>query len=173
MNAVALDLFGNPVTTPLLVRLDRHIDRDKPCCNNIAAVAPGKPPHAAELRCATCNAHRGWMRREAFDFLIYLAQQFNAPAEPIILRDSSIGDHAMEEKKYGDGGLLFRNQNKETNKHPDYTGTLTIADVEYRLSGWIKDGKNGKFLSLSVKLKDAVTTKPKSASDDPNDNIGF
>ena len=57
--------------------------------------------------------------------------------------------------------------------NPDYKGSLTIGGVEYRLSGWIKDGKHGKFLSLSVKLKDAVTTKPKSASDDLNDNIGF
>jgi hypothetical protein len=40
MTAAALDLFGNPAMPPLLVRLDRQIDRDRPCCNNIATPQP-------------------------------------------------------------------------------------------------------------------------------------
>jgi hypothetical protein len=34
------------------LQLDRKIDREKPCCNNIAIIHVGKGPHAAELRCA-------------------------------------------------------------------------------------------------------------------------
>jgi hypothetical protein len=47
-------------------------------------------------------------------------------------------------------GALFRNQRKEKNTQPDYNGDVTIAGTKYRLSGWIKEGKNGKFLRLVV-----------------------
>jgi len=174
MTAAALDLFGNPVTPVLLVRLDRQIDRDKPCCDNVAIVGPGKAQHAAELRCANCDAHRGWLRREALDFLTDLSQRFGAPAEPIILRDSSIGDHTMTEKKFDNSGILFKNEDKSKDTDRDYHGSATIAGVEYWMSGWIKQGKRGKFLSFTFKPKDAVAAKPKSPfADDMNDKIGF
>jgi len=174
MTAAALDLFGNPVTPVLLVRLDRQIDRDKPCCDNVAIVGPGTAQHAAELRCANCDAHRGWLRREALDFLTDLSQRFGAPAEPIILRDSSIGDHTMTEKKFDNSGILFKNEDKSKDTDRDYQGSATIAGVEYWMSGWIKQGKRGKFLSFTFKPKDAVAAKPKSPfADDMNDKIGF
>jgi hypothetical protein len=75
------------------------------------------------------------------------------------------------EKKYDNSGLLYRNDSKETDKHPDYKGNLTIGGTEYWLSAWIKDGKRGKFLSLSVKPKDAAAAKPKSTFAD--NEIGF
>jgi hypothetical protein len=103
-----VDLFGNPVTPPLLVRLDRQIDRDRPCCDNIAIIGPGKAQHAAELCCTSCNAHRGWLRREALDFLTDLSQRFGAPAEPIILRDQQIGDHIMADKKFDNSGAFSK-----------------------------------------------------------------
>jgi hypothetical protein len=79
-----------------------------------------------------------------------------------------------DDKKFDNSGLLFRNDNKETSKHPDYKGSATIAGTEYWLSAWIKEGKRGKFMSLSVKPKDAGATKPKSTfGDDMNDEIGI
>jgi hypothetical protein len=177
MNAVAHDRFDNPVTPPLLVRLDRHVDRDRPCCNNVAIVGSGKAQHAAALYCAGCNAHRGWLRREALDFLTDLARRFGAPAEPIILRDSSIGEHVMADKQFDNSGILFRNDDKTKDSDRDYKGEATISGVKYWISGWIKQGKRGKFLSFSFKPKDAsAAAKPKSASafdDDMNDKIGF
>ena len=47
-------------------------------------------------------------------------------------------------------GALFRNSRKEKDTQPDYNGDVTIAGVKYRLAGWLRDGKNGKFLRLSV-----------------------
>ena len=56
----------------------------------------------------------------------------------------------MKEHKPG-SGALFRNQRKESERHPDYNGSLVMPDgTERRLSGWLKDGKQGKFLSLSL-----------------------
>jgi hypothetical protein len=54
------DLFGatpEPASPAIgmRVKLDRDIDRARPCHDNLAILHPGKPPHSAELRCATCS----------------------------------------------------------------------------------------------------------------------
>ncbi|WP_339908270.1 hypothetical protein [Symmachiella dynata] len=49
-------------------------------------------------------------------------------------------------------GVLFRNKNRKTDKHPDYTGTINIRGEEFRLAAWTKTSRNSgqKFFSLSV-----------------------
>lgn len=51
-------------------------------------------------------------------------------------------------------GVLFKNDRKETANHPDYKGAAEIDDVEFWLSAWIKEGKSGKFMSLSFTPKE-------------------
>lgn len=59
------------------------------------------------------------------------------------------------EQKDG-SGALFRVENKKTDQHPDYTGSITVNGVPCFLSGWIKKSKGGKtYMSLSVKPKEA------------------
>lgn len=72
-------------------------------------------------------------------------------------------------------GALFKNDDKQSEKHPDYKGSINIDGVEYWLSSWIKTSKQGnKFMSLSVQPKQAAKPAkqaPKQAQqDDPFDD---
>lgn len=67
-------------------------------------------------------------------------------------------------------GVLFKNDRKETDNHPDYTGRIDIDGKEYFLSAWIKEGKKGKFMSLSrgKAVDEAVAqAKPKQGYSQP------
>lgn len=53
-------------------------------------------------------------------------------------------------------GALFSNRDKKTSENfPDYGGSLNVDGKEYFISAWLKDGPKGKFMSLSVKPKEA------------------
>ncbi len=55
-------------------------------------------------------------------------------------------------------GALFMARHKRTAKHPDVEGRITVAGIEYSVSGWSKLTKDGaKFLALSLR---AAETRP-------------
>lgn len=60
----------------------------------------------------------------------------------------------MTEYDNTDKGVLFKNQRKTTDNHPDYTGSLNVGGQEFWLSAWIKTGQKGKFMSLSIQPKE-------------------
>jgi hypothetical protein len=58
-------------------------------------------------------------------------------------------------------GSLFKNDKREKDTHPHATGTAKIDGVEYWVSAWTKDGKNGKWQSLAFKKKEERTADGK------------
>ena len=71
------------------------------------------------------------------------------------------------EMKEGSGSL-FKNDRKEKETHPDYAGSIMINGKEHWLSGWIKEGKKGKFFSLSIgKVKEQSNFKARGDDEMP------
>ena len=79
-------------------------------------------------------------------------------------------------------GALFKNTRKETDKHPDYKGSINVDGTEYWVSSWLKvSGKGEKYLSLSVQPKDSApqqpqpkpANKPAPPADDYDSDIPF
>ena len=64
-------------------------------------------------------------------------------------------------------GSLFRNDQKDDAKFPDYKGSINVNGVDVWIGAWLKTSKDGvKFMSLSVKPKSADVAKPKKATFD-------
>jgi hypothetical protein len=74
-----------------------------------------------------------------------------------------------------DRGILSKNEDRQKDTHPHYKGSLNVNGVDLWISGWLKTSeKTGKkFISLSVKPKDAApvkkASKPSSGFDDMDD----
>lgn len=81
---------------------------------------------------------------------------------------------AFEQKD--NSGSLFKNEKKEKETHPNMRGSAKIDGIEYWVSGWTKEGKNGKWISLSFKPKEETppqAKKPTSKFDDMASDIPF
>ena len=71
----------------LKVKLDRPIDRDRPCCRNVCIVAT-----AYGLTCADCGRRRGRLSPTTAQWIQSVASRFGAPTTPIIVRKSHTYD---------------------------------------------------------------------------------
>ena len=74
-------------------------------------------------------------------------------------------------------GSMNRNEDKTkpgaSPTWPDYKGAIRVEGVDYWLSGWVKSGRNGKFLSLSVKAKDEAKHTAPAPAAPAADDAGF
>ena len=68
---------------------------------------------------------------------------------------------------------LNKNERKEKDTHPDYKGSINVDGADYWLDGWIKDSPNGRFISGTLKAKEAqrgggfARQQPASFDDEP------
>ena len=93
------ELFELPPSPPLStldtspldgmrLKLERKIDHKKGCCRNFAIVRGGKGPHAAELKCAGCGKHRGWLPHFTANWLLTMLAFFpEAKSDVHTIRD--------------------------------------------------------------------------------------
>lgn len=64
-------------------------------------------------------------------------------------------------------GVLFREQEKKSEKHPDFKGNINVEGKDYWLSGWVNESKDGrKYFKLSVQPKDGATAKRPAVSNE-------
>ena len=80
-------------------------------------------------------------------------------------------------EKRDNTGVLFKNDRKDSEKQPDYKGSLIVGGQDYWLSAWIKEGKGGKFMGLALSPKEPQE-KPSERSkstgfDDMADDVPF
>ena len=68
-------------------------------------------------------------------------------------------------EKFDNSGVLFKAKEMKNDRIPQYTGNIMVNGVEYWLSGWVKESKNGqKFFGLAVSPKDSQQAPKKAAS---------
>jgi hypothetical protein len=86
----------------------------------------------------------------------------------------------MSEYDNNNRGSIWKNDKKETDNHPDFTGSLNVEGVEFWVSAWKrKEGANEKApaLSFTVKLKEsnanASPKKGKAPAPDYDDDIPY
>ena len=73
-------------------------------------------------------------------------------------------------------GVLFREQEKKSEKHPDFKGNINVEGKDYWLTGWVNEAKDGrKYFKLSVQPKDTQGSKPapKQSNSFTNEDIPF
>jgi hypothetical protein len=66
-------------------------------------------------------------------------------------------------------GVLFKNQS-ENEKAPAYKGKINVDGKDYELAAWIREGKNGKFMSLKVQ-EPRQKQAPQKDFDDMEDDV--
>ena len=62
-------------------------------------------------------------------------------------------------------GALFVNDRKDTDKHPDWKGSININGVEHWISGWARSTARGNVISLALgepKQQAAAQARPQA-----------
>jgi hypothetical protein len=63
-------------------------------------------------------------------------------------------------------GMMARNENRKSDKHPEFTGSINVNGVDYWLSAWVNEGKPGgklegkKYFSIKLNPKEQRAPTP-------------
>ena len=67
-------------------------------------------------------------------------------------------------------GAIFKNENKTTDKHPEYKGKVLVNNKEMEIALWVKTSAKGvKFFSVSLSepfVKSQLQNKPLEINND-------
>ena len=67
---------------------------------------------------------------------------------------------------------LNKNDKGDNTKRPDYRGKLNVDGIEFTLSGWVREGPNGKFISGAVAMV-ATEERLKPAVEGADEDVPF
>ena len=84
-------------------------------------------------------------------------------------------------------GMMARNENRKTDKHPEFSGSINVEGTDYWLSAWVNEGKPGgkmegkKYFSIKLNRKEGGGSRttgsgysaPGYSSDGYEDDIPF
>jgi hypothetical protein len=88
-NRAQLDLLVSaPESRSPLIGLAVKLPDTCRCGADVARIGPPVGPHLAELRCARCARHRGWLPRQAHQFLTEVVNKFGRPTTSVAIRRS-------------------------------------------------------------------------------------
>lgn len=96
---------------------------------------------------------------------------FQRPATGIIKE----GIKVAQDYDNNNTGALFKNDKDGNEKRPDYRGSAEVNGVQYWVSAWIRDKKDGsgKFMSLAFEAKDKPASRPAPSTEIDDDSIPF
>ena len=98
--------------------------------------------------------------------------------EYILYQKSKPGDGGIRTsiimQQRENSGSIFRNQKKQKENAPDYTGTARIGDQEYSLSGWINKSRDGKnYLRILFTIRELNNVSKELNSVNSQDDLPF
>lgn len=80
----------------------------------------------------------------------------------------------MSEYDNNMSGVLFKNDKRQTDKHPNYRGSCEINNEQYWMSAWLKKDKNGNtFMSLSFQSKEPPQNISNAPAEEDFEDIPF
>lgn len=63
-------------------------------------------------------------------------------------------------------GMITRAENRKSDSHPEFTGSLNVEGVDYWVSAWVNEGKPGgkmegkKYFSIKINRKERSNNAP-------------
>ncbi len=67
-----------------------------------------------------------------------------------------------------DKGVLFYEEERKSERHPNWTGKINVGGQEFRLAGWGKRTDSGKAL-ISLKVSEFQEKRPQQQADFDDD----
>jgi len=70
----------------------------------------------------------------------------------------------QKQQKRENGGYLFRNADKRTDKQPDFRGKMNISGKEWLISGWTRTKDGAEMISISLTDPSTLPARDPAAS---------